>query len=142
MQKLERKLYEKYGPGIIPKSDMRGVMDEAVALRIIDRREAQTPDAVDVAGLLEHLSMLRRGFLEKELDALEEQESCGAYSGAGSCERRSDPQLMDRALKAYFEYMKMQEVTERRAQGRPWRRLLIGLLVALVCYALYTPKPY
>lgn len=139
MDQLESELYERYGSGPIPSGDTKGILKDAADRSIIDPGDVISLQSTSVGNMMEYILKVRRDFLCKDrpIDFGSEE----AYSSACSSENiKKDPRIVDKVLRAYFEYEKITKPGAEKRGGMLKWVLVLG--VPAVLYFLYTPRPY
>lgn len=145
MDELEKRL-RKYGNSIIPSEETLSIMREAASLNIILPEDVQSVGPMTASSLIEKISQIRKRFLlEKNFQLDSEDLGTSFNSSSGTVGHRRDPHMVDKVLKAYFEFEKRSRVkTDRRRglfRGVAWFTIAVstfGLCVSL----FYVQKPY
>lgn len=137
MDELEKSLIQTYGTSIIPKADVAKIVDKACRDGLIDRSDAPELDSMDASELFEQISHTRRKFLlNKGFDFDLDNE----IYGNNDLKLTYDSEIMDKVLKAFFEYEKIRTVETRKKKSFLFYLTFPALAIAL--YFSYTPSPY
>lgn len=138
MDELEKELYEKYGTAEIQPWDISTILRKAADKHIIDEKDISYLGPMSASDLVEHISQIRRNFLFS--DCLDFGSDISYNSMGASDPAMKDPRIVDKVLKAYFEYEKITRAETKKSTGIAKWLLLLGLVLG--GFFSYTTKPY
>ncbi|KAI5153055.1 hypothetical protein ENBRE01_3119 [Enteropsectra breve] len=142
MDDLERRLYEKYGTRKLSKNEIKDVLEEAIASKIIDKGDVRDFGDMRVDELLLWIGEMRREFFYSDcLNRMDNELFNTSFREENGVKRSNE--LTEKILRAYFEYDRMTRVTDT-PKKRTWHRntVLVSAVLLLLMYFSYTPVPY
>lgn len=139
MDALEKKIIEQYGTEKIQPEEIDRILNDAARDGLIERKDIRPQPAMDASSLVDHISHLRRLFLINDSFNLNSDED--PYENFCSSGGAENTQILNSALRAYFEYEKKHS---RRGRGRSgmWMGLVAVVGMVALLFFSYTPKPY
>lgn len=140
MDELERTLSQRFGSGMVPAEEVRAALRQAADKHLIDPSAVTDLGPMKTAELCEHISRVRREFLYQTLPSLDVEPLNRTLSASyPSSSGEYDPELIDKALTAYFQYAKG---CGQKKQRYTRYVFILALIVCSFLFGTYIPEPY
>lgn len=137
MDEFEKSVYKEFGTGIISSENVNKFLIKAAEKGLIERKDIKPQPSMKSSELIEHVKDMRRLFLVDESFKLEEDPY---ESLCCSGEKKDNTETLNKVLKAYFEFEKMNSYKKKK--GKSGFVVFFLILTGVIVYFSYTPVPY